>query len=228
MNDKTSSAIIEMISPVNAARCKTNDNGVTFFEHANFRGACKVLGIGTYKNSAAMGIMNDTVSSIIVGKNVQVLVCKHSAYAAKGAAWFNNPNNCQRFSASKESLSGSRIGNDSISSTKIVVRKTSLRAPGRCYPGDTSNKIAVYEHPNLGGRCQVLPVGDYRNSVVMNFQNDVISSIEFGKKSKLRVTACQHRDFGGRCEKFVATELNLRDNRIGDNTITSISVGRRR
>ncbi len=163
-----------------AVFCRPNDNVVIFYQHAKYGGVCSVLGIGTYMNSAQMRMKNDTVSSIRVGRNVEVMVCKNASNVAKGSGWFENPNNCQRLRSSMIKLSGSRIGNDSISSAKIVVKRPILRAPGRCYPGDNGRGIAVYQHPNLGGKCKILGFGDYLNSKAMNFKNDTISSIEFG------------------------------------------------
>jgi len=206
--------------------CSLNDNEVIFYQSIKFSGKCRSLGIGTYMNSKEMRVKNDSVSSIRVGKNVQVMVCKHASNAPKGSGWFENPRNCERFVSSKIRLGGSRIGNDSISSAKIVKKQAVYRAPGRCYPGDNSKAIAVYQHPNLGGKCRILGVGDYNNSRVMKFKNDTISSIEFGKNSKIGIKACRDRNLWGRCESFRATDLNLRDNRIGDNTITSIRVDR--
>ena len=211
------------IAPVYAAGCNPSDDEVTFFQHGNYGGRCSVLGIGTYKNSAQMRVANDSVSSFVVGKNVQVTVCNNATNDISQKNF-----KCQTFRSSMASLGNSRVGNDSISSATIVVKQTvgDVRAPGRCYPGDNSNAVAVYQHPNFGGKCKVLGVGSYENAKRMNFSNDSISSIEFAQNSGVKVNVCKDSNFGGRCEKFRATDINLYDNRIGDNSISSINVKR--
>ena len=212
-----------------AAGCDPNDDEVAFFQHGNYGGACSVLGIGTYMNSEKMRMKNDSVSSFVVGKNVQVMVCNHASNVIKGTGWFSDPHKCQTFKSSMKSLSDSRVGNDTISSAKIVLKQTGgdVHAAGPCYPGDNSDAVAVYQHPNFGGDCRTMRIGTYENSKVMNFKNDSISSIEFGQNSRVKITVCQDSNFKGRCEEFRGTDINLYDNRIGDNSITSIKVVRR-
>jgi len=169
---------------------------------------------------------NDSISSFVVGKNVQVMVCNHASNVIVGSGWFSDPHRCQTFRSSMKSLGNTRVGNDTISSAKIVAREDLSRdiPPGPCYPGDASKAVAVYQHPNFGGACRVLGVGSYENSETMNFKNDSISSIEFARYSGVKVRVCQHSNFKGRCEELRATDLNLYDNRIGDNSISSIKV----
>ncbi len=212
-----------------AASCDPSDNEVAFFEHGKYGGVCSVLGIGSYAGSAKMHMKNDSISSFKVGKNVQVTVCNY----ADGldleiiAGTFSNKSKCQTFKSSVSTLSGTRINNDTISAAKIEAKYTGagLAAPGPCYPGDEA--VAVYQHPDLGGNCRIIGVGLYENSKMMRFKNDSISSIEFGRNSRVNITVCQHSNFKGRCENLSSTDFNLFNNQIGDNSITSIKVTRR-
>jgi hypothetical protein len=84
MNDKTSSAIIEKIAPTKgtSVRCKPNAYQIAVYEHANYKGACAVLGVGNYRNSNAIGVVNDTISSVLVGKNVAIVDYKDTGFVS--------------------------------------------------------------------------------------------------------------------------------------------------
>ncbi len=54
------------------------DNEVIIYEHIFSQaggGICKKLSVGEYKDAAAMGLADDIMSSIKVGKNVYAEVC---------------------------------------------------------------------------------------------------------------------------------------------------------
>jgi hypothetical protein len=212
-------------APVYAAGCDPSSNEVAFFQHSKYGGICSVLGIGSYASSTQMRVKNDSISSFKVGNNVQVTVCNQ---AEKGNV-NSGPRKCQTFKSSMSSLSRTRVGNDSISSATIRLKQVVLTdyPPGRCNPGENSDSIAVYQHPKLQGNCRILRLGTYENSKIMNFKNDSISSIEFGQNSRVKVILCQHGNFKGRCEELRGTDISLFDNRIGDNSISSIKVIRR-
>ena len=217
--------------PANAAGCNPGDDEVAFFQNGNFGGTCIVLGMGAYENSKKMRMKNDSISSFIVGKFVQVRACNHASNIIVGSGWFSDPHKCETFKTSMRSLKGTRVGNDSISSASIVPRQTSgansNHTKGKCYPGDSGESIAVYQHPDFGGKCKILQIGTYSDSKQMGFNNDSISSIEFARNPKVNVLICQNNKFGGRCEELRGTDTNLYDNRVGDNAITSIKVLRR-
>jgi hypothetical protein len=82
MNDKTSSAIIEKVLPKKntSVSCKPNADQVAVYEHVDYKGACAVLGVGNYKNSSEIGIANDTISSVLVGKNVAIVGYNHTGF----------------------------------------------------------------------------------------------------------------------------------------------------
>jgi hypothetical protein len=126
-NDKTSSAIIEKILPKKdtSVQCRPNDNQVAVFEHVDYKGACSVLGVGNYNNSSQIGVANDTISSVLVGRNVAIVGYKNTNfrstnfYSDKNIPYIVGPK-------SKIPLQGKVVpanapgGGDAISSIKVI------------------------------------------------------------------------------------------------------------
>lgn len=75
-NDALSSARIEK-RPVG---CTPGEGQIALFERANFEGRCSVLGVGDFASSHALGIANDSASSVRVGPNTQALLCGDDAF----------------------------------------------------------------------------------------------------------------------------------------------------
>lgn len=129
MNDKTSSALIEKILPTknSSVSCKPNANQVAVFEHVDYKGACSVLGVGNYKNSSQIGVANDTISSVLVGRNVAIVGYKNTNfsstnfYSDKHIPYMVGP-------PSKNPLKGKVVpvgsphSGDAISSIKVIKR----------------------------------------------------------------------------------------------------------
>ena len=169
-----------------AAGCEPGPNQVTLYEHSNYGGKCSVLGVGDYRDSAATGLANDSVSSIKIGSNVQIHVANHSQKGntskldqLQTGEKFSGMVE-QTFTRSQSSLKGTRIGNDRISWVTVRYRTAAENVErGDCYPGDNSSSIAIYQHNLFKGNCRILPLGHYRNSKEMNFKNDSASSVEF-------------------------------------------------
>jgi len=205
--------------------CEPGPRQVAFFQHTNYKGVCSVLPVGKYENSKAMRMRNDTISSIKVGRQVNVTVCVHATDKFFTSSLFQG---CQTFKNSIRSFKNQRIGNDSISSALIFKPIIGYNpAKGRCKPSDGQEAVAVYQDANYKGFCRLLNLGDYRNSKEMNFKNDSISSIEFGRNSKAYITVCNNSNLQGRCENITASLSSLHNSQVGDNQITSIRVRRR-
>jgi hypothetical protein len=123
MNDKTSSATIARIqarkspppSRASSAKCEPKANQVTFFQHANYKGACAVRNTGRYPNSKAIGIGNDKISSIKIGSGSNVNLCKDSNFRGT----------CKNYTTSMTSLGKM---NDQTSSA-IISRSVPQKAP---------------------------------------------------------------------------------------------------
>ena len=117
--------------------------------------------------------------------------------------------NCQTFTESVATFRGTRITNDAISGAIVEPNvKEEIKIAGACNPGDRTDAVAVYQYPDLAGDCRILSIGTYSNSKQMNFKNDTVSSIEFGRNSKIHISVCTHSEFGGPCETLRATDLN--------------------
>lgn len=220
---------VSFVSSAANAACTPSADEVAVYQHANYRGICSVLPEGDYLNSAQLRMKNDSISSLRTGRNVQIKACKHAQtnVVTGGLGWFDDPQSCQTFVGDIENLGGHRLGNDSISSASVVRRpdeNADLGRSGSCRPG--IGEVAVYQFKELKGNCRILPVGSYVNSSQVNFKNDSISSIQIGRGSRTRMIVCQDSSYGGRCETLTKTDLDLSDNQVGDNSITSIKVYR--
>lgn len=213
-----------------AAGCEPGPNEVTLYQHGDYRGSCSVLGLGYYQDAAAMRMKNDSVSSIKVGANVEIVVSKHSFRGNTGAykkRFMKYTGNVEEvITSSQSSLKRTRVGNDSISSVGVRLKKeVKVFEPGDCYPGDNSNSIALYQHPGFKGNCRLLDLGSYKNSTEMNFKNDSVSSIEFGRNSKVYVELYADSDFKGRTQTLSnSLEKMSYGGAIADNDLTSIKV----
>ena len=121
MNDNTSSAIAEKLSPItkDTSHCAPNDNQATVYEHVNYKGACSILDIGNYQNSSGMGIANDAISSIKVGKNVALVGFEHVNFRA--VTFYTEKDKPRMLSKSKSGIQELGQG-DKISSLKVMRR----------------------------------------------------------------------------------------------------------
>jgi hypothetical protein len=96
-------------SVASARACNPNANQIAIFYDANYRGACVIKNIGTYSSSAAIGLPDNSISSIIVGRNVRASLCRNN----------NLRGRCETFAASDSSFVNNGIGNDQVSSLRV-------------------------------------------------------------------------------------------------------------
>ena len=112
-------------SPVAAAKPDNcdgpADNEVIIYEDIfsdNGGGKCVKLKVGEYKNAAAMGFANDSMSSIKVGVNVRATVCDNENFTAP----------CEEFDKTDYDLMDNpTIKNDTVSSIKVVEVKAEAK-----------------------------------------------------------------------------------------------------
>jgi hypothetical protein len=175
-NDKTSSAVIKKITakPSTTAACDPSAHQITFFQHANYEGACVVRNIGRYANARAIGIGNDKISSIKVGSGVRVKLCNDTNFRA-----------CNTYIENQASLGGK---NDKTSSAIIEKISSKENALIDCVPND--DQIAIFRDPEFRGDCAVLGIGSYDESKHLRIGNDKLSSIQAGKN--VRALVCEH------------------------------------
>ncbi len=105
-------------------------------------------------------------------------------------------------------------------------------ASAACNPGP--DEVALYQFKNFGGICSTLPIGDYANSKKLAMPNDSVSSIRLG--GNVQITACKHAitnqvtgglgwfDDPQSCQTFKNSNKDLKRTRLGDNTISSVSI----
>ncbi len=85
---------------------------VALYEHAGYCGLHTLLDAGGYANPAALAFPNDMASSVRVGSDVAAVLCRDDNY---GGA-------CETFTADVADLTGSAVGNDQVSSARVLLR----------------------------------------------------------------------------------------------------------
>jgi hypothetical protein len=114
--------------------CMPTANQVAFFLDVNYTGQCIVKDVGNFSNASAMGMPNDSISSIKVGNNVKVTLCQHNDYAS-----------CETFAGNDPDLRGNAIGNDQASSAKVE----------RLGCAPNAYQVALFLDVNYTGQCIV-------------------------------------------------------------------------
>lgn len=92
---------------------------IALYEHANYCGIAALLGAGDYPNPAALGFPNDRASSLRVGSDVAAMLCRDDGFGGV----------CETVSADVADLTGSKVGNDQVSSVRVM-SKVKLAPPG--------------------------------------------------------------------------------------------------
>ena len=185
--------------------CNPNADQIALFVGANYNGQCIVRDVGQYPNPGAVGLPNDSISSIRVGSNVQGILCQHDNYEGI----------CETFAGDDPDLSDNSIGNDQASSVQVEQRSSP------CDP--TAGQVALYADTGYDGDCVTLDIGDYPNPGYLgSLGNDSAESIKVG--SNVQATLCEHDDYQGRCETFTGDDSNLGDNYIGANVVSSVRI----
>ena len=186
--------------------CNPGADEVAVYVDPDHRGTCQVRGIGEYRDPGAIGIPNDSMSSIRVGGNVKAIVYENDGFNGRE----------ESFTGDDSNLGDNHIGNDSVSSMKVQRRD-------QCNPG--ADEVAVYADPDHRGACQVRGIGDYRDPGAIGISNDSMSSIRVG--GNVKAILYEHADYGGREETFTGDDSNLGDNHIGNDSVSSMKVQRR-
>lgn len=110
-NDQVSSVKVQASG---ATECNPAAGQVGLFVNADFVAPCVVKGPGDYANSAAIGLPNDSISSVKVGAGVRVLLCKDNDFSG-GCVFLDTSSNFLR------------DRNDQVSSVKV--QNINERAP---------------------------------------------------------------------------------------------------
>ena len=188
--------------------CSPSANQVAFFVDANYGGQCVTKDIGEYSNPSAIGLPNDSISSVKVGGNVKAILCRDDNYASA----------CEEFTGDDPNLSDNSVGDNQVSSAKVQ-----SRGGGNCSPN--SDQVSLFVDTNYSGQCVVEGIGEYSNPSAIGLPNDSISSIKVG--SNVKATLCRDDNYAGGCEDFTSDDPNLSDNSIGNDQVSSARVTNR-
>lgn len=123
------------------------DEEVIIYEHVfkpGVTGECKKLQVGEYKNAAEMGLRDNIMSSIKVGKKVYAEICAEANF--QGA--------CEIFDQHDADLRNNpTIKNDTVSSVKVV--KTKGEGDAKVCPGETGQKVGIGWTNNTGRTLRI-------------------------------------------------------------------------
>jgi hypothetical protein len=93
--------------------CSPNADQVALYVDSDFDGQCVVLALGDYKDAAASGLPDNSVSSLRVGANVQTVLCPDADFGGQ----------CETLKADDSSLADNTvIGDDEVSSLRVRPR----------------------------------------------------------------------------------------------------------
>ncbi len=194
-----------LFSPTAHAACEPGAGQVSFYKDAGFKGSCVVKGIGDYASSGAIGLPNDSISSVRVGANAQVVVCKDNDF--KG--------DCILLKSDVSFLNNNRVGNDQVSSVKVQPLGFN-----QCVPG--ASQVSFFTNADFLGDCVVKNVGDYASSGAIGLPNDSISSVRVGANAQTVV--CKDNNFQGDCILLTGDVGFLNNDRVGNDQVSSAKV----
>lgn len=184
--------------------CSPNANQIALYVDPNYGGQCVVKETGDYPNPSAIGLPNDSISSIRVGSSVKATLCKDDNYGG----------GCETFTGDDPDLGNNGIGNDQVSS---------VRVESRCSPN--ANQVALFVDPSYTGQCVVKDIGQYSNPNAIGLPNDSISSVKVG--GSVQAVLCRDDGYGGGCETFTGDDPDLGGNSIGNDQVSSAKVEQR-
>ena len=188
-----------------AQSCTPRGHQAAFYTDADYKGRCVVRAVGDYPSAAAIGLPNDSISSIKLGRGAQVVVCKDSNFAG----------DCVLVKTSTRLLNDAQVGNDAVSSAKVQVAGAVACAPG-------NGQASFYTNANYLGACVVRSLGAYPNAQAVGLPNYSISSVRLG--AGVQVLLCKDAGFQGDCIVQTTSTPFLDGDRVGNDAVTSLKV----
>lgn len=179
---------------------------VAFHTDSDFGGSCVLRSLGDYPSSALIGLPEDSISSIVVGRNVQTYVCADSYFEGS----------CELITAGDASLGNNLIGHDRISSVKVQRRGSSTT----CTPG--ADQVGFFRDANFSGPCTLKTRGDFPLPDAFGLRGDSISSLRVG--ANVQAVLCRDTQLLGDCQAFTADQGSLAGMRVGSDTASSVRV----
>ncbi|HET8522177.1 MAG TPA: PA14 domain-containing protein, partial [Thermomicrobiales bacterium] len=124
--------VVSSTPPPPPPSCNPTADQVALYVDPNQSGQCVVKGIGNYPNPSAIGLPNDSVSSIRVGANVKAVLCRNDNY-----------DSCDWFDHDVGNLSSYNAWNDQVSSLRVESRIP--QPPGKAHdPSPASGSTLSY------------------------------------------------------------------------------------
>lgn len=185
-----------------ATGCVPSVRQVALFQGTNYTGNCVIHNVGQDANSAAIGLPDNTISSVKVGAHVKLTLYRNTNFQGVASTFYSND----------PDLANNTINTNDASSMKVEYRT--------CSP--SSLQVALYTGANFTGECVVKGVGEYENATEITLPSNSISSIKVG--SKVRARLYRDNNFAGVSQLFTANEDDLDDTTIGSNTTQSVKV----
>jgi hypothetical protein len=105
--------------------CNPTSSQIALFIDPDYYGKCVIKGIGDFANPSAIGLPNDSISSIKVGSDVKAVLCKHDNFLE-----------CETFLGNDSNLSDNTVGDNSTSSAKVQSRVQIPSSPSLISPND--------------------------------------------------------------------------------------------
>lgn len=185
--------------------CTPGPHQIALFTGTFFGGDCVTLDLGTYLSADQIGLADNSVSSVLVGGDTQVVLCTNPFLGGV----------CETFTVSDNDLSNNPVGSDTASSARVQTLGT-----GNCSAG--AYQVAVFVNLFYDGQCVTLEIGDYPNTLLIGIPPNTISSIQVG--AGVEAVLCRGFEFTGICETFNRNDPILSNNPIGNNNTSSIRV----
>ncbi len=186
--------------------CVPGQYQAAVFMDPNYQGTCVIKGIGTYGDPTAIGLPNDSISSVKVGSGSYVTLCDN--------AGINTP--CEWFTADDPDLYNNTINTNTVSSMRVEGGQPTTN----CQPSDS--EVAFFMDINYQGTCIIRGVGRYDNPGALGLPNDTISSVKLGARVNVRV--CANDGNNSPCDQFESDVPNLGPTTVQDNTASSAEV----
>ncbi|NDI35823.1 HBL/NHE enterotoxin family protein [Chengkuizengella sediminis] len=175
------------------------EEGILLFEDNDYTGNWTLHGVGDYSSI----IPDNTTSSIYVnegaaGKDIGVILYPDSNYGGAATSFTTNDPN----------LSDNGVGTNNASSMKV-------RGEG----------VHLFETINYKDTHVVVPFGNYPDISTLGMPDDVLSSL-FIVGDDYKVTLYEGLNYTGRFETFTSSDVDMRNNIISNNAVSSLKVHR--
>ena len=187
--------------------CTPGQYQAAVFVDSSYGGACVVKGVGEYLSPEAIGLPNDSVSSIKVGSGANVRLCENA----------NLTSPCFYYSADDDRLGYfDSLGDNTLSSMKVEGGGPTTG----CVPGE--REVAFFVDENYQGTCIIRGVGRYDDPAALGLPNDTISSVRLGARANVRICANNNND--SPCDQFESDRADLTATTVQNNTASSAEV----